>query len=71
VGDYVWTHVNFLNLTTDDPNDTGIASVDIFKLDADGRAVEHWDVLQVVGDPKNAVPWFAPNIPTANTNGMF
>jgi predicted SnoaL-like aldol condensation-catalyzing enzyme len=29
MGDYVWTHVNFLNLTTDDPNDTGIAAVDI------------------------------------------
>jgi predicted SnoaL-like aldol condensation-catalyzing enzyme len=71
MGDYVWTHVNFLNLTTDDPNDTGIAGVDIFKMDADGKAIEHWDVLQVVGDPKNAVPWFAPNIPAANTNGMF
>jgi len=24
VGDYVWAHVNFLNLFNDDPNDTGI-----------------------------------------------
>jgi predicted SnoaL-like aldol condensation-catalyzing enzyme len=71
MGDYVWTHVNFLNLTTDDPNDTGIAGVDIFKLNADGRAIEHWDVLQVVGNPNDAAPWFAPNIPAANTNGMF
>jgi len=31
----------------------------------------HWDVLQVVGSPNNAVPWFAPNVPAANTNGMF
>lgn len=71
VGDYVWAHVNFLNLSTDDPNDTGIAGVDIFKFDEDGRAIEHWDVLQVVGDPTNAAPWYAPNIPVANDNGMF
>ena len=71
VGDYVWAHVNFLNLTTDDPQDTGIAGVDIFKMDTEGRAIEHWDVLQVIGGPTNAVPWFAPNIPAANSNGMF
>jgi predicted SnoaL-like aldol condensation-catalyzing enzyme len=70
-GDYVWAHVNFLNMTTDDPNDTGIAGVDIFKLDADGKLIEHWDVLQVVGSPENAVSWFAPNIPAVTTNGMF
>ena len=70
-GDYVWTHVNFLNLMTDDPNDTGIAGVDIFKMDANGKAIEHWDVLQLVGTPENALPWFAPNIPAANSNGMF
>ena len=40
VGDYVWAHVNFLNLFNDDPNDTGIAGVDIYKMDADGRAIE-------------------------------
>ena len=71
VGDFVWAHVNFLNLTTDDPQDTGIAGVDIFKMDAEGKAIEHWDVLQVVGGPANAVPWFAPNVPAANSNGMF
>ncbi len=71
VGDYVWAHVNFLNVTTDDPNDTGIAGVDIFKLNADGKVIEHWDVLQLVGSPTNAVPWLAPNIPVANANGMF
>jgi predicted SnoaL-like aldol condensation-catalyzing enzyme len=70
-GDYVWAHVNFLNLFNDDPNDTGIAGVDIYRMDADGKAVEHWDVLQFVGDPKNSAPWVAPNLPRANPNGMF
>jgi predicted SnoaL-like aldol condensation-catalyzing enzyme len=71
VGDYVFAHVNFLNLFNDDPNDGGIAGVDIYKMDADGRAVEHWDTLQVVGDPKNSAPWLAPNLPRANANEMF
>ena len=71
VGDYVWAHVNFLNLFNDDPGDTGVAGVDIYKMDADGRAVEHWDTLQLIGDPKNSAPWVAPNIPAANRNGMF
>jgi predicted SnoaL-like aldol condensation-catalyzing enzyme len=70
-GDYVWAHVNFLNLFNDDPNDTGIAGVDIYRMDADGKAIEHWDVLQFVGDPKNSAPWVAPNLPRANPNGMF
>jgi predicted SnoaL-like aldol condensation-catalyzing enzyme len=71
VGDYVFAHVNFVNLLTDDPNDPGVAGVDIYKMDADGRAVEHWDTLQLVGDPTNSAPWVAPNIPSANSNGMF
>jgi predicted SnoaL-like aldol condensation-catalyzing enzyme len=71
VGEYVWVHLNFLNLFSDDPQDTGIAGVDIYKMDADGRAIEHWDTLQVVGDPKNSAPMVAPNIPRANANGMF
>jgi predicted SnoaL-like aldol condensation-catalyzing enzyme len=70
-GDYVWAHVNFLNLFNDDPQDTGIAGVDIYKMDADGKALEHWDTLQMVGDPKNSAPLIAPNIPRANANGMF
>lgn len=61
VGDYVWAHVNFINLFNDNPQDRGIAGVDLYKMNADGRAVEHWDVLQEVGDPKNA----------AHANGMF
>ena len=71
VGDYVWAHVNFLNLFNDDPEDTGVAGVDIYRMDADGKAIEHWDTLQLVGDPENAAPWVAPNLPRANPNGMF
>lgn len=71
VGDYVWAHVNFLNLFNDDPEDKGIAGVDIYKMDADGKAIEHWDALQVVGDPTNSSPWLAPNVPRANSHGMF
>jgi predicted SnoaL-like aldol condensation-catalyzing enzyme len=71
VDDYVWAHVNFLNLFNDDPNDTGISGVDIYKMDADGKAIEHWDTLQFVGDPKNSAPMLGPNIPRANSNGMF
>jgi predicted SnoaL-like aldol condensation-catalyzing enzyme len=71
VGDYVWAHVNFLNLFNDDPADTGIAGVDIYKMDADGKAIEHWDILQAVGGPQNSAPWLAPNIPRANPHGMF
>ncbi len=71
VGDYVFAHVNFLNLFNDDPEDTGIAGVDIYKMDSDGRALEHWDTLQPIGDPKNSAPWLAPNFPRANPHGMF
>jgi predicted SnoaL-like aldol condensation-catalyzing enzyme len=70
-GDYVWAHVNFINLFNDDPADSGIAGVDIYKMDADGKAVEHWDTLQFVGQPKNSAPMLGPNIPRANANGMF
>jgi predicted SnoaL-like aldol condensation-catalyzing enzyme len=71
VGDYVWVHLNFLNLFNDDPNDTGLAGVDIYRMDAEGKAVEHWDALQFVGDPRNSAPLLRPNIPRANSNGMF
>jgi predicted SnoaL-like aldol condensation-catalyzing enzyme len=71
VGDYVFAHVNFLNLLTDDPEDTGIAGVDIYKMDANGVAIEHWDTLQLVGNPTNSAPWVAPKIPRANPHGMF
>ena len=70
-GDYVWAHVNFLNLFTDDPNDTGIAGVDIYRMNAEGKAVEHWDTLQLVGTRQDSAPLVGPNISRANANGMF
>jgi predicted SnoaL-like aldol condensation-catalyzing enzyme len=60
-GDWVWAHANITNMFNDDPNDRGIADVDIFRFNADGKMVEHWDVWQEVPDPAKA----------ANTNGMF
>src|SRR5262245_47618813 len=71
VGDYVWAHVNFLNLFNDDPDDLGVAGVDLYRMDADGRAIEHWDTLQLIGETRNSAPWIGPNIPRVNPNGMF
>jgi hypothetical protein len=41
-----WGACKFSYLYNDDPNDRGIAGVDIFKFNSDGKIVEHWDVLQ-------------------------
>lgn len=71
VDDWVWVHSNFLNIFNDDPEDTGIAGADIFKMDAEGKAVERWEVLQLVGTPDNAAPWLGENISPANTNGVL
>ena len=59
VGNSAMAHVNFRNLDNDDPSDMGMAAVDIYLFDSEGKIVEHWDVLQTV-------PSHAPN-----PNGMF
>ena len=55
-GEYVVLHCRQLWPGDANPEWAGI---DIFRMDADGRVVEHWDVLQVV--PKEA----------KHGNGMF
>lgn len=54
-GDLVMLHIHRQN----DANDVGRAVVDIFRLDEQGKIVEHWDVSQPVSEK------------TASGRGMF
>lgn len=58
---FVWAHVHFINVYSNDPDDLGHAGVDIFKFNDEGKIIEHWDVLQAIPDPSKR----------ANQNGMF
>jgi predicted SnoaL-like aldol condensation-catalyzing enzyme len=53
--DYVIAHVHGVRV----PGQRGTAIVDIFRLDEDGKLIEHWDVMQDI--PEKA----------ENANGMF
>lgn len=54
-GDYVIVHVHAVR----EPGTRGNAIIDIYRMDENGKVVEHWDVVQPI--PEKAM----------NNNGMF
>jgi predicted SnoaL-like aldol condensation-catalyzing enzyme len=56
-GNYVIVHVHAVR----EPGQRGNAIFDLFRLDDDGKVLEHWDAVQPIPDPANAL----------NKNGMF
>jgi predicted SnoaL-like aldol condensation-catalyzing enzyme len=40
-GNFVWAHVNFINIFSNETIDRGIAGVDIYRFDDQGKMVEH------------------------------
>jgi len=56
-GNFVIVHVHAVR----EPGQRGNAIFDLFRLDDDGKVLEHWDAVQPIPDPANAL----------NKNGMF
>lgn len=54
---YVIVHVHAIR----EPGTRGNAIFDLFRLDDNGKVLEHWDAVQPIPDPANAL----------NKNGMF
>lgn len=56
-GNYVIVHVHAVR----EPGQRGNAIFDLFRLDDNGKVLEHWDAVQPIPDPATA----------KNKNGMF
>jgi predicted SnoaL-like aldol condensation-catalyzing enzyme len=56
-GNFVIVHVHAVR----EPGQRGNAIFDLFRLDDDGKVLEHWDAVQPIPDPEKAL----------NKNGMF
>ena len=56
-GNYVIVHVHAVR----EPGTRGNAIFDLFRLDDNGKVLEHWDAVQPIPDPATAM----------NKNGMF